>query len=106
MVVIHVLSDHSVGLYGAVYIDLQWEKEDNHKNQGVAYRQQFVRLQEAITDGHQSLLRPFVEPVDAGAVDYGREFTATNTQGGADGWETKYNLWLGGKQRFRSWMSL
>ena len=63
----------------------------------LTYRNKFIIIQEASANRQQRLLRPFVEPVDAGAVDYGREFTATHTQGGADGREAKYNL--GGEKK-------
>ena len=53
------------------------------------YTQQFHFLQEPSADRHESLFRPLVEPINARAVDDGRELPATHAQCGTDGREAE-----------------
>jgi len=54
--------------------------------------EQFDLAEEASTDGDERLLRPLVEPVDAGRVGDGRELATSHTQCAADRWETQHHL--------------
>lgn len=51
--------------------------------------------EEAVADRDQGLVGPLVEPVDAGAVHYGRKLAGTHSQSWANRRETKYNLKVG-----------
>ena len=48
-----------------------------------------------MADGDQGFVGPLVEPVDAGAVHYGRELAGTHSQSGANRRETEDNLKVG-----------
>jgi len=48
--------------------------------------------EESGADGNQSLLWPFMEPVNVGAVHNGRELAGTHPECGTHGGEAQYHL--------------
>ena len=62
----------------------------------ITYREEFgLRLiQEAVGHRAKSVIRPLMEPVDAGAVDDGRELASTHSEGGANRREAQHHFEL------------
>jgi len=48
--------------------------------------------EEATTDGDERLLRPFVEPIDAGRVCHGGKFATAHPKCASDWREAEYHL--------------
>lgn len=71
-------------------MEVQW-KNNSHIHK-ITYRQELNFLQETTGYRYQSILRPFVEPVDAGAVCDGRELSAPNSEGGSNRREAEHHL--------------